>query len=152
MFIVFVFGFCNSKASTQTTRFCTCNYSTLDSYASNKQLPTLVTLRKARRAKIQSRKIHGDSKCVSNFWRSFEATWQKLKTRIPEETSRLFTGRATDGKVKPAFSVNKFTAFDEGHPTVVTFEKLDTCVPVSNSLKASSLPWCNYISTCVIRS
>lgn len=77
--MVFVFGFCNSKASTQTTRICTCNYSTLHSYASNKQLPTLVTLRKARRAKIQSRKIYGDSKCVSNFWRSFVATWQKLK-------------------------------------------------------------------------
>jgi hypothetical protein len=47
----------------------------------------------------------------------------ETETRIPEETSRLFTGRTTDGNVKPTFSANKFTAFDEDHPTDVTFEK-----------------------------
>jgi len=100
-FMMFVFGFCNSKASTQTPRTRTCNYSTLDSHAGNKKncQQSLVTLRKAKRAKIRSRKIYGDSKCVSNFRRSFAATCEKLKTRIPEEISRLFAGRATDGNV-----------------------------------------------------
>lgn len=97
---MFVFGFCNSKASTQTPRIRTCNYSTLDTHARKKKCQhSLVTLRKAKRAKIRSRKIYGDSKCVSNFRRSFAPTCEKLKTRIPEETSRLFAGRATDGNV-----------------------------------------------------
>ena len=44
---MFVFGFCNSKASTQTPRIRTCNYSTLDLYASNKNCQqSLVTLGK----------------------------------------------------------------------------------------------------------
>jgi hypothetical protein len=41
MFMMSVFGFCNSKASTQTTRIRTCNYSTFDSCASHKKLPTV---------------------------------------------------------------------------------------------------------------
>jgi hypothetical protein len=40
-FMMFAFEFCNSKASIQTPRIRTCNYSTLDSYASNKKLPTI---------------------------------------------------------------------------------------------------------------
>jgi hypothetical protein len=118
--MMFVFGLCNSKASTQTPRIrlaTILHYTRTPAIKINCQ-QSFVTLRKAKRAKIQSRKIYGDTKkCVSNFRRSFAATCEKLKTSIPEETSRLFTGTATDGNVKPTFSVNKCIAF------VVTFDK-----------------------------